>query len=213
MSKKKFKDPGFTINRVYTKKGDAGETSLIGGKIVSKDHPRIISYGELDELNSYIGGCRERLLHYLYKVPDFNRLEDSLLRVQNELFNIGTMLATDSEKKWDGMPVITKSELKFLEIDIDYANADFPALASFVLPGGNDINIWFHLSRSICRRVERHCVSLSKIENLDPIIVQYLNRLSDALFVWGRWANLKLGDKEQLWEPNNTSSGKDKKKG
>ena len=132
MSEKKFNDPSFTINKVYTKKGDSGDTSLIGGTLVSKDHPRVIAYGELDELNSYVGGCREKILHYLYKVSDFKRLDSSLLRVQNELFNIGSMLATDNDKHWDGMPVITKTEIEYIESDIDYANLSLPALASFV---------------------------------------------------------------------------------
>ncbi|OUW60763.1 MAG: ATP:cob(I)alamin adenosyltransferase [bacterium TMED198] len=208
--KKKYRDPKITINRVYTKSGDSGTTSLVGGQKVPKNHPRIYAYGDLDELNVVIGGCREWIKEYTQDNQDFMWLYNTLERVQNELFNLGTMLATPTKDMGPQIPVIADEDVVQLENDIDRVNKDLSTLASFVLPGGSQANIWFHLGRTVCRRVERQCISLSADGEISLIVVKYLNRLSDALFVWSRWVNLQFNCNEHIWQPNNTSSGSKK---
>ena len=199
--KKKYSDPNIRINKVYTRSGDEGQTHLVGGKKIYKDDTRICSYGEIDELNSYIGGCRELILNKNNQ-SDFIKLSDILYRIQNELFNLGNMLATLDEDIKAGMPKIENSHIENMEKDIDYFNDSLPDLTSFVLPGGSQLNIWFHISRTLCRKCERTVVSLSRKESIDPIVMKYLNRLSDGLFVWSRWVNVIQSCPEVSWDPN-----------
>ena len=201
LNDKKYNNPNIRINKVYTKKGDRGQTNLVGGKIIYKDDLRVCSYGEVDELNSYIGGCRQLIIDQ-YNDNDFMKLSDILYRIQNELFNLGNMLATLDEDIKDSMPQIEESHIKHMEKNIDYFNDGLPDLSSFVLPGGSQLNIWFHISRVLCRKCERTVVSLSKKEPIDYIIIKYLNRLSDGLFVWSRWVNVIQSHPEVSWDPN-----------
>ena len=204
MNKKKYKDPTFTISKVYTKTGDDGKTSLVGGQKVLKSNVRIHAYGEIDELNSVIGLCIEEL-----KLLDQNLtpLIKSLIRIQNDLFNLGTILATMPDDMTDKMPKITSEDIKVLENEIDKINKDLPVLHSFVLPGGSKINAFLHLARTVCRRCERICCNLYEEEKIDKIVISYLNRLSDNFFVWSRWVSIELKHEENTWDPNKGSSG------
>ena len=207
MTEKKYKDPSFTISKVYTKTGDKGKTSLVGGQKISKSNIRIDSYGEVDELNAIIGICIEEI-KFLENKERFIDLIESLVKIQNDLFNLGTILATLPEDMSSKMPQVTMDDIKILENKIDEANHDLPVLHSFVLPGGSKINTYFHLARTVCRRTERICCKLYEQDKIDQIVISYLNRLSDALFVWSRWTSMTLNNKENIWEPNKGSSKK-----
>jgi cob(I)alamin adenosyltransferase len=189
------------IDRVYTKGGDKGETSLIGGDRVSKTDPRIECYGTIDELNAVIG----LVIEALAQSAAGPHLTPILRRVQNELFNLGCELATPDAERRAKLPRIEPRHVEGLERDIDAVNDELPALKSFVLPGGGWASAYFHLARTVCRRAERLVVGLGQAEDIGgdgP--VQYLNRLSDALFVWGRWSALKDGKDEPLWDSRST---------
>ena len=202
MSEKKFREPKITINKVYTRTGDEGKTGLVGGQRVAKDHIRIEAYGDVDELNSAIGGCREAIKDYIDGHPQLLAVSDILLRIQHELFNTGTVLATIPEDITSDLPCITELDIQRLENEMDKFNTDLPVLHSFVLAGGSKANIWFHMARNICRRAERRSISLSRECELDPLVIKYLNRLSDALFVYSRWVNHAIGCDEVTWNPN-----------
>ena len=199
---KKFNKPNITINKVYTKTGDSGDTGLIGGQRLSKDDVRIEAYGDVDELNSIIGGCKYEIDSKIDKCKELKSVSDILYRIQHELFNLGTTLATLPEDLNEKMPCIRNVDIKRLEDEMDYFNNKLPTLHSFVLPGGSSINIWLHKARTVCRKAERRCVKLSKTADLEANVIRYLNRLSDALFVWSRWANCAQGFEENIWNPN-----------
>lgn len=189
------------IDRVYTRGGDQGETSLIGGERVSKADARLECYGTVDELNATLGLVRTALAA--------SAAGDHLLpiigRVQNELFNLGAELATPDADTRARMPRIEPRHIDGLERDIDAVNDDLPELRSFVLPGGGWASSYFHLARTVCRRAERLVVALGAAADLGgDLPVRYLNRLSDALFVWGRWAAWKDGQDEPLWDSRAT---------
>lgn len=188
------------INRVYTKAGDQGDTALIGGERVSKASARIECYGTVDELNAVLGMARTAL----EDSPAGARLLPAVERIQNELFNLGARLATPDPQRRGQMPTLTERHVSALEVLMDELNDDLPALQSFVLPGGGWSSSYFHLARTVCRRAERLVVALAQGEDVEPIAVQYLNRLSDALFVMGRWAAKQDGRAEPLWEPEKT---------
>ena len=200
MTDKKIKLPKIRINKVYTRKGDAGKTRLIGGNEKWKDNIRVEAYGTVDELNASIGLCRELVKEI--KNTKCNLLVKFLKTVQNELFNLGTQLAIDKEGSSENLPQLSDESILKLESEIDTANESLSELTSFVVPGGSVINAQFHIARNICRRAERRVVSLSKKENVDTINIRYLNRLSDALFVWSRWVSNLSGDEENTWDPN-----------
>jgi len=197
-----FDSPRMAINRVYTRRGDSGETSLAGGQRVRKDDPRIEAYGTIDELNSFIGLTRETVLASGEAVAELGSI---LLRIQHELFNAGSILATLPQDVHPRQARITDADVDRLESEMDRMNEGLPVLRSFILPGGCALNAQLHICRTICRRAERICVTLS--DQADPAIVRYLNRLSDALFVWSRWASHRLGIPETLWDPNSGSTG------
>ena len=200
MTNKKTKLPKIRINKVYTRKGDAGKTRLIGGNEKWKDNIRVEAYGTVDELNASIGLCRELLKKTENeKILSLIRL---LKSVQNELFNLGTQLAMEEGVDTENLPQLSDDAISKLESEIDTANVSLSELTSFVLPGGSVINAQFHIARNVCRRAERRVVSLLKKENIDSVNIRYLNRLSDALFVWSRWVSNIIGDKENLWDPN-----------
>jgi cob(I)alamin adenosyltransferase len=197
-----FDQPRLAINRVYTQRGDTGETSLAGGQRVTKDATRIEAYGTLDELNSFVGLARASVEKMLPKNPGLAPLDSILFRVQHELFNAGSILATLPEDVHPNQARITATQTTRLEREIDGMNQDLQPLRSFVLPGGSRLDAEMHICRTICRRAERICITLAREEPIDPEIIRYLNRLSDAFFVWTRWAARQLGTPETLWDPN-----------
>jgi cob(I)alamin adenosyltransferase len=199
MSEESFDKPRIAINRVYTRQGDSGDTGLAGGQRVPKDSLRIEAYGTVDELNAFIGVARAG-------APDL--LAGILLRVQHELFNLGSILATLPEDVHPKQARITDADVAQLEAEMDRMNAELAPLRSFVLPGGSRLNAELHVCRTVCRRAERVCVALARVEPVPPEAIRYLNRLSDALFVWSRWASHVTGAPETLWEPNRSASGR-----
>lgn len=201
MSENKFNEPRIALNRIYTKQGDKGETSLVGGQRVPKDTLRIECFGTVDELNSFTG--RAAVL-----AAGQPQLQAILIRVQHELFNLGSILATLPEDVHPKQPTVTSSEVEQLEREIDFVNAGLEPLRSFVLPGGTVLSAELHICRTVCRRAERLLVTLSHQESVPQDAVKYLNRLSDAFFVWSRWANTSAGVEELLWQPNYSTSGK-----
>ncbi|HLK61837.1 MAG TPA: cob(I)yrinic acid a,c-diamide adenosyltransferase [Bryobacteraceae bacterium] len=202
-----FDKPRLAINRVYTRQGDQGETGLAGGQRVPKDSARIVAYGTVDELNSFLGVARASVTEAASQTPPLAVLAGILLRVQHELFNLGSILATLPEDVHPKQARVTDIEVSRLEREMDLMNEDLPALRSFVLPGGSRLNAELHICRTVCRRAERDCVTLSRSEEIPPEAVRYLNRLSDALFVWSRWASHVAGVPETLWEPNQSATG------
>jgi cob(I)alamin adenosyltransferase len=207
MSHEPFDKPRLAINRVYTRRGDQGETSLAGGQRVPKDGPRLEAYGTVDELNSFLGAARAMAVELAAREPQIEPFVAVLLRVQHELFNLGSILATLPEDVHPKQARITDAEIAQLEVEMDRMNEDLPGLRSFVLAGGSRLNAELHICRTVCRRAERASVTLSRAESVPPEVVRYLNRLSDALFVWSRWISHVTGAPETLWEPNQSSSG------
>lgn len=204
MDEQPFREPRLAINRIYTKTGDKGQTALVGGQRVPKDSPRIECYGTVDELNSFVGLACVAAGHD----PRTEALAGILLRVQHELFNLGSILATLPEDVGPKQPTVTDADIRQLESEIDAMNEDVPPLRSFVLPGGTELNATLHVCRTVCRRAERLLVSLARQEQVPDASIRYLNRLSDALFVWSRWVNLRLEVPEVLWQPNAAASGR-----
>ncbi|MBI4893700.1 MAG: cob(I)yrinic acid a,c-diamide adenosyltransferase [Acidobacteria bacterium] len=202
-----FNEPRLALNRIYTKVGDQGQTHLASGELVPKDSPRLECYGCVDELNAFVGLAASTIDDFLTTCPRLHTLAASLTRVQHELFNLGSILATTPENAHPRQPRITDAEVARLESEIDEANPQLPPLRSFVLPGGARLNAELHVCRTVCRRAERLLVKAARTEQIDPVNIRYLNRLSDALFVWSRWASAILETKEVLWAPNESASG------
>jgi cob(I)alamin adenosyltransferase len=202
-----FENPRMAINRVYTRQGDAGETGLAGGQRVPKDGARIEAYGTVDELNAFLGAARALSEAAAADLPALAPLGPILLRVQHELFNLGSILATLPEDVHPRQARVTGAEVAQLEAEMDRMNADLPPLRSFVLPGGSRLDGELHICRTVCRRAERAVVTLGRTESVPPEAIRYLNRLSDALFVWSRWASHVSGAVETLWKPNQSASG------
>jgi len=202
-----FDEPRLAINRVYTRRGDQGETSLAGGQRVPKDGPRIEAYGTVDELNSFLGAARLTATELAATEARLSPLAAILLRIEHELFNLGSILATLPEDVHPQQARVTDAEVAQLESEMDRMNAELPPLGSFVLPGAGRLSTELHICRTVCRRAERATVALERVESVPPEAVRYLNRLSDALFVWSRWASHVTGAPETLWEPNQSSSG------
>src|SRR5262249_27605246 len=188
-----FDTPRLAINRVYTRRGDSGETMLAGGQRVPKDSLRIEAYGTVDELNAFTGAAR-------VSAAGGDPLPDILLRVQHELFNLGSILATLPADVHPKQARITSAGVAWLESAMDRMNGDLKPLRSFLLPGSNRLNADLHVCRTVCRRAERALIALSRAEEVAPETIQYLNRLSDAFFVWSRWVSRVEG--ETLWDPN-----------
>jgi cob(I)alamin adenosyltransferase len=207
-----FHTPRITINRVYTRQGDGGLTRLVGGQRLPKNDARIEAYGTVDELNAFVGAARQTLIEALPTAPAEGRerlaeLGRILHRIQHELFNLGSILATLPEDVHPKQPRVTQAEIALLETEMDRCQDDLVALRSFVLPGGARLNTDLHVARTVCRRAERCCVPLAQAGQADALTVGYLNRLSDAFFVWSRWASVLLGTPEVLWEPEVSASG------
>ena len=203
-----FESPRLAINRVYTRLGDGGETGLAGGQRVPKDGTRIEAYGSVDELNSFVGAARATAAGLAVGEPRLGRVSAILLRVQHELFNLGSILATLPEDVHPKQARVTDLDVAQLEKEMDAFNQDLPALRSFVLAGSSRLNAELDICRTTCRRAERACVSLARLESVPPEALRYLNRLSDAFFVLGRWVTHVSGVRETLWEPNQSASGR-----
>ncbi|MFM1875213.1 MAG: hypothetical protein RL266_950 [Bacteroidota bacterium] len=179
--------------KVYTRTGDDGTTGLFGGARVPKHHIRIESYGTVDELNSYIGLVRHRHID--------PRSADLLGEIQDRLFTIGSILASDPSKSNLVVPDLHSSDIDLLEREMDRMNESLPEMRSFVLPGGNDTVGFCHIARCVCRRAERLVVQLNETEKISPLVVKYLNRLSDYLFVLSRKITQDDGLAEIPWKP------------
>ena len=179
--------------KVYTKTGDLGETSLFGGSRVSKGDLRIHAYGTVDELNCYIGLLRDVSLD--------DGVINELIVIQDRLFTLGAILATEKESSKIKLPLILNEDVRFLEGAIDAMDANLDSITAFVLPGGHTTVSHCHIARCVCRRAERMVVQLSEHSKVDSLIVKYLNRLSDYLFVLSRYHSKCLNAKEMPWVP------------
>lgn len=181
--------------KIYTKTGDTGQTSLISGRRVSKADSRIDAYGTVDELNSWIGLVRDQ--------PVNENRRDLLKEIQDRLFTVGATLATDPDRKTPrkAMPDIVEGDITLLEQAMDTMDNELPELRAFVLPGGHPSVSYAHLARTVCRRAERLVIGLNEQSSVDPLVIQYLNRLSDYLFVLSRKMTQELGSEEVAWKP------------
>lgn len=179
--------------KIYTKTGDQGQTSLIGGTRVKKSHLRIESYGTVDELNSYLGLVRDQ--------PVNNGRQDLLQEIQDRLFTIGASLASDPAKATRKIPDLHEEDVALLEAEIDAMDAELPPLKVFVLPGGHQSVSFCHVARCVCRRTERLAIALQEDSYVEPLIIKYLNRLSDYLFVLSRKMAQELSAEEVAWHP------------
>jgi len=194
--------------RIYTRTGDDGTTGLVGGQRIAKTDLRIDAYGTVDELSSVIGLARAALadLQRTRPVQDLARagttartLDAWLAWTQDTLFNLGTDLATLPKDRWEGMPLVTADDARALERAIDAAQAELAPLDTFIHPGGSFAGAFLHQARTVARRAERRLVDLRAREPIGDEAVRYLNRLSDALFVWSRWINHALDQPEHQW--------------
>ena len=188
------------ITRVYTRMGDKGETALVGGKRVPKDSPRIEAYGTIDELNSIVGLVRAFNDEKLNVSDAYRFLDVALRQIQDELFDLGSELATPQDAVYEGMYRIGEREVKKIEQLIDECQKELEPLKSFVLPGGGKIGAYLHQCRTVCRRAEREILRLSRVEELSEWPLKYVNRLSDLFFVLSRWISKQTGETEYLWQ-------------
>lgn len=179
--------------KVYTKTGDKGTTALLGGTRVSKAHMRIDAYGTVDELNSHMGLIRDQQVN--------ESIAEELIAIQNTLFVIGSHLASDPNKSKVVIPEIEDRHVELLEKAIDRMDEELPEMRNFVLPGGHVSVSAGHIARCVCRRTERMVIALAQIEQVNDLIIRYLNRLSDYLFVLCRWMTQKLNVEEVPWKP------------
>jgi len=187
----------FKINRVYTRSGDSGQTGLVGGKRVSKTDKRVSSYGDIDELNSVVGLAKEKL------TAKTSELKELLEFIQQELFDLGSELATPPSAEYPQMLKVTQAQVTLLEKACDHYGEGLPELTSFILPGGSELAALFHIARTVCRRAERAIIELSldtdpesKVSNE---VICYVNRLSDLFFMLSRWSLKAEGKDAPLW--------------
>jgi len=188
------------LTRIYTRRGDRGDTDLVGGTRVAKDSPRIDAYGAVDELNAALGVARAVNAREIRRSPASRRLDEILKRLQNELFDLGSELATPSAAFQPGMFRVESEHATALEKLMDECQKDLKPLRSFVLPGGGLVSAHLHVARTVCRRAERDVLRLMRVEQIGDQPLAYLNRLSDLLFVLSRWIGHHLGESEFLWE-------------
>ena len=180
--------------KVYTKKGDKGKTQLLGGSLVDKNHIKLECYGTIDELNSFIGNIYDQHISIFHK--------EILLKIQNQLFNLGSIISFDGKKASIILPNITTQNIKMLEKAIDKMEEELPMLSAFILPSGHPTASKCHIARTICRRAERNLVALSQEEKINNLHIQYLNRLSDYLFVLARVILKENNVQEIEWQKN-----------
>jgi cob(I)alamin adenosyltransferase len=188
------------ITRVYTRTGDRGETRLVGGRKVPKDALRVEAYGTIDELNATLGLARTFNEAEIERSPAARRLDAILKSLQNELFDLGSEVATPAGGAPKGMYRVGAKEVAALERRIDDCQRDLKPLSSFILPGGGRVAAFLHQARTVCRRAERELVRLSRHEPVGEWAIRYINRFGDLLFVLARWIGLHLGEPEYLWE-------------
>jgi cob(I)alamin adenosyltransferase len=189
------------LTKIYTRGGDKGMTSLVGGARVAKESGRLEAYGTVDELNSAAGIVRTFVPEYRDALgADYEWYSEMLRRIQNELFDVGSELATPPGAEYPGMHRMGEGEVEQLEREIDRMNEALEELKSFTLPGGGKLNAFLHLARTVCRRAERICWALTREEPIGDQLIVYLNRLSDHLFVQSRWVSKRLGEAEFLWD-------------
>jgi len=181
------------MSKIYTKTGDKGTTSLVGGTRLPKDHIKIEAYGSVDELNAWIG--------VLADAPENNERNAFLKEIQDRLFTIGAELASEPEQNKKKLPELFESDIVVLEKEMDFYNEAIPTLRAFVLPGGHPLVSFAHVARTVCRRSERQVISLSHNEEVNPLIIKYLNRLSDYLFVLSRKITQEQNAPEIAWKP------------
>jgi cob(I)alamin adenosyltransferase len=179
--------------KIYTKTGDKGTTSLIGGTRLSKAHVRIEAYGTVDELNSYIGLLGDQEVN--------EKRRDLLKEIQDRLFTIGSHLASESDKSKRILPDLQQEDIILLETEMDKIDSQVPPLHAFILPGGNPSVSFGHIARTVCRRAERAVIHLQQSEEVEDIVVRYLNRLSDYLFMLCRMMAYELEIEEITWKP------------
>jgi len=193
------------LTRIYTRTGDAGETGLVGGQRIKKNALRIEAYGTVDELSTIVGLARTALRSVEAHAQGdtalarARALDGWLAWTQDALFNLGSDLATLPKDRWEGMPLIGPQDATALERAIDLAQRDLEPLDTFILPGGAYAGAFLHQARTVARRAERLLVTLAEQEPISPDVIRYVNRLSDALFVWSRWINAALGSPEHTW--------------
>jgi cob(I)alamin adenosyltransferase len=179
--------------KIYTKTGDQGTTALFGGKRVSKANLRIETYGTVDELNSWVGVLRDQEVNAKRK--------NVLIEVQDRLFTIGSILATEPDNKKVKIPSLSEEDVNFLEKEIDLMDSELEPMRFFVLPGGHPSISFGHVTRTVCRRAERLIISLNDTEAVDPLVIKYMNRLSDYIFVLCRKMTAELNVEETPWKP------------
>jgi cob(I)alamin adenosyltransferase len=199
------------ITKVYTRTGDKGETTLVGGKRLAKDSPRIEAYGTIDELNSIVGLARVYNAESLDAGDAHRFLDEVLCQLQDELFDLGGELATPAESFQDGMYRVGAEQVDRLEKWIDQCQQDLEPLKSFILPGGGRIAAYLHQCRTVCRRAEREILRLSRSEKINEHVLEYFNRLSDLFFVLSRWIAKQTGAPEYLWQRGLMEKPKNKK--
>lgn len=178
--------------KIYTKTGDTGTTALIGGSRVSKAHIRIDTYGTVDELNAWIGLLRDQ--------PVNIGRRDLLKEIQDRLFTVGSHLAAEPDQTRKKLPDLHEADLTLLENEMDAMDAQLPQLRAFVLPGGHESVSFGHVARTVCRRAERTVILLHELEPVEEIVIRYLNRLSDYLFMLCRMMTHELGAEEVAWK-------------
>jgi cob(I)alamin adenosyltransferase len=189
------------LTRIYTRTGDRGTTALVGGARVPKESLRLEAYGTVDELNAIVGIVRTYLTQFVLRLGnDGEWYSEMLRRIQNELFDVGSELATPPDGEYDGMHKMSEAEVAKLEEEMDRMEAELEPLASFTLPGGGILNSFLHQARTVCRRAERVLWRLSRDEPVNNQLIVYINRLSDHLFVQSRWVAKRLGEPEFLWD-------------
>lgn len=189
------------LTRIYTRGGDKGLTSLVGGVRVPKESARLEAYGTTDELNSIVGIVRTYLPSYKRRFgKDYAWYSECLRRIQNELFDVGSELATPPPAEYEGMHHMGAAEVAKLEEEMDRMQKELKPLNSFTLPGGGLLNAFLHQARTVCRRAERVCWSLKRVEPINDQLIIYVNRLSDHLFVQSRWVAKRLKEPEFLWD-------------
>ena len=182
--------------KIYTRTGDKGQTRLVDGSAVAKFDLRVESYGTVDELNSSLGVVRSELS------SDMVSLDAALEKIQNELFNAGSLLATEKEEVFKMLPAVTEDQVQYLEKQIDTMTATLPELKNFILPAGSKAASFLHVARTVCRRAERRVSELAQHTQQYDLCLIYLNRLSDFLFVASRWVNHQAGQTDIVWKKN-----------
>jgi len=191
--------------KIYTRSGDQGKTSLIGGTRVTKDHDRLDAYGTVDELNSHLGVVRALMRREGFSAEDettVKKIDELLAKTQSELFNVGSQLACEDDELRRQLPQVQDSSIADLEQAMDEYSTHLEPLKNFILPGGCLSAAHTHIARTVCRRAERLTVAISAHESVDDNVIKYLNRLSDYLFVLSRRLNQLLKIPEPIWKPH-----------